>query len=151
MFYGIDISECLYGRDIFQCVPHVRVVTNCPAIEVSESSRWKIYPTSYVAHWWSIGPSRRCCRFDSPVRQGIFSQSQLSVQTLLRVSVRPRCAIACINICVHVKDPVFHVRVLWIMETLKKKKPACTVGWVARLCPSWLSPGKATRISHGSY
>ena len=33
------------------------------------------------------------------------------------------------------------------METLKH--PACTVGWVARLCRSWLSPGKATRISHG--
>ena len=33
------------------------------------------------------------------------------------------------------------------METLKH--PACTLGWVARLCRSWLSPGKATRISHG--
>ena len=36
------------------------------------------------------------------------------------------------------------------METLKH--PACTVGWViwvARLCRSCLSPGKATRISHG--
>ena len=29
------------------------------------------------------------------------------------------CAIACINICAHVKDPVVHVRVQWIMETLK--------------------------------
>ena len=26
---------------------------------------------------------------------------------------------------------------------------ACIVGWVARLCRSWLSPGKATRISDG--
>ena len=33
------------------------------------------------------------------------------------------------------------------METLKY--PACTLGSVARLCRSWLSPGKATRISHG--
>ena len=57
----------------------------------------------------------------------------------------PLCA--CINICVHVKDPVVHVRVLWIMETLKHS--ACTVGWVAQLCCSWLSPGKATQISHG--
>ena len=31
----------------------------------------------------------------------------------------PPCAIACINICAHVKDPVVHVRVRWIMETLK--------------------------------
>ena len=29
------------------------------------------------------------------------------------------------------------------------KHPACTVGWVARLCRCWLSPGKATRISRG--
>ena len=59
----------------------------------------------------------------------------------------PPSVIACINICAHVKDHVLHVRVRWIMETLKH--PACTVGWVARLCRSWLSPGKATRISHG--
>ena len=57
-------------------------------------------------------------------------------------SVQPSCAIARINICAHVKDPVGHVRVRWIMETLKH--PACTLGWVARLCRSWLSPGKAT-------
>ena len=29
------------------------------------------------------------------------------------------------------------------------KLPACTVGWVAQLCRSWLSLGKATWISHG--
>ena len=29
----------------------------------------------------------------------------------------------------------------------KKKRTACTVGWLARLCCSWLSPGKATRIT----
>ena len=39
----------------------------------------------------------------------------------------------------HVKDPVAHVRVPWIMETLKYS--ACTVGWVARR-RSQLSPGK---------
>ena len=47
-----------------------------------------------------------------------FSQSQRSVQTLLRCSYTP-CAIACINICAHVKDPVVHTRVRWIMETPK--------------------------------
>ena len=73
---------------------------------------------------------------------------RVNFQSRLSYGVRtPSCAIACINICVHVKDPVVHVRVRWIMETLKH--PACTVGWVARLCRSWLSPGKATRISHG--
>ena len=50
----------------------------------------------------------------------------------------------------HVKDPVVHVKVRWIMET--RKSPACTLMsycWVARLCCIWLSLGKATRISHG--
>ena len=79
--------------------------------------------------------------------KGFFSQSQLSVHTLLRCLCTPPCAIACSNICVHIKDPVVHVRVQWIMETLKH--PACTVGWVAQLCCSWLTPGKATQISIG--
>ena len=70
-------------------------------------------------------------------------QSRLSL-TCVRT---PPCAIACINIHAHVKNPVVYVRVRWIMEILQH--PACTVGWVARLCRSWLSPGKATRISHG--
>ena len=59
----------------------------------------------------------------------------------------PPCAIACINLRAHVKYPVIHVRVWWIMETLKHS--ACTVGLVARFCRSLLSPGKAPRISHG--
>ena len=57
------------------------------------------------------------------------------------------CATACTYTCVHVKDSVVHVRVCWIMETLKH--PACTLGWVAWLCCSWLSPWKATWMSHG--
>ena len=59
----------------------------------------------------------------------------------------PTSAIACVYICAHVKDPVVHVRVRWIMETLKH--PACIQGWVALLCRSWLPPGKANRIFHG--
>ena len=73
---------------------------------------------------------------------------RVNFQSRLAFGVRPpACAIACIYTCAHVKDPVVHVRIRWIMETLKH--PACTVGWVARLYRSWLSPGKATRISHG--
>ena len=45
------------------------------------------------------------------------------------------------------KDLVVHVKVRWIMETLKY--PAGTLGWVTRLCRSWLFPGKATRRSLG--
>ena len=73
---------------------------------------------------------------------------RFNFQCRLSYGVRiPSCAIACIIICAHVKDPVVHVRVWWIMELLQHS--ACTVGWVARLCCSWLSPGKATRIRHG--
>ena len=73
---------------------------------------------------------------------------RVNFQCRLSFGVRtPPRAIACIYICAHVKDPVVHVRLWSIMETLKQ--PACTVGWVARLCRSWLSPGKATRIPPG--
>ena len=58
------------------------------------------------------------------------------------------CAIAYIYICAHVKDPVVHVKVRWIMETVKH--PACNRGWVARLCRSWLSPGKVTEFPIGA-
>ena len=79
-------------------------------------------------------------RFPGAARD--FSQCRLSygVRT-------PPCAVACTYICTHVKNPVVHGRVRWIMETLKHL--TCTIGWVVRLCRSWLSPGKATRISHG--
>ena len=77
---------------------------------------------------------------------GFFSQSTFGEDSLRCVRTSP-CAIACINICAHVKDPVVRVRVRWNMETLKH--PACTLGLVVWLCRSWLSPGKATRISHG--
>ena len=51
----------------------------------------------------------------------------------------PPCATAYMNTCVHVKDPVVHVKVRWVMETLEH--PAYTVGRVARLCCGWLSLG----------
>ena len=79
------------------------------------------------------------------MRQGIF----LPESTLSALSYgvhAPPCAVVCIYICVRIKDPIVHVRVHWTMERLKR--PVCTLGWVAQLCRSWLSPGKATRISH---
>ena len=58
-----------------------------------------------VAHWKSIGLARRCHRLDSPVRQGIFLPESTFSADFLTVSVHPPCAIACIYICAHVKDP----------------------------------------------
>ena len=57
------------------------------------------------------------------------------------------CAIACINICAHVKDPVVHVRVRWIMETLKH--PAYTGGWVRDSVAAGFSQGKQPEFSMG--
>ena len=73
---------------------------------------------------------------------------RINFQCRLSYGVRTiPCAIAYIYICAHVKDPVVHVRVRWITFTLKHQ--ACTIGWVARLCRSWLSSGKATGLPVG--
>ena len=62
--------------------------------------------------------------------KGFFSR--VNFQRRLAYSIHTSwCAIACIKICVHVKDPVVHVRVWWIVEAVKY--PACIVGWVVRL------------------
>ena len=91
------------------------------------------------------GTSPTQVRFPGAAR---YFSPRVNFQCRLSYGVRtPPCAIACIYICAHVKDPVDHIIVGWIMETLKY--PACTVGLAARLCRSWLSPGRATRISHG--
>ena len=70
-----------------------------------------------------------------PVAARDFSPSELSVQTLLRVSVHPPCAVPCCKICVLVKDSVVRVRVRWIMETLFKLAPSVH----RRLCRATLS------------
>ena len=67
---------------------------------------------------YSIRLVRRRRRFDSLVWQGIFLLELSFSANPLTVSVDLPCAIACINICAHVKVPVVHVRVWWIMETL---------------------------------
>ena len=67
-----------------------------------------------VEHWIATLPTR--VRFSGAA--GDFSPTQLSVQTLLQC-LYILCAIVCIYICGQVKDPVVHVGVRWIMETLK--------------------------------
>ena len=92
---------------------------------------------SWLGHQTGTSPPQ--LRFPGTARD--FSPG-VNFQCRLSHSVRTRhWAIACINICAHVKDPVVHVRAKWIMETIKH--PACTVGQTARLCRSWLSPGKS--------
>ena len=61
-----------------------------------------------------------------------FSQNLLTREKSHHHTTTPSCAIACICICAHLKDPVVHVRVRSITETLKKKQHAPQVG----LCDS---------------
>ena len=81
------------------------------------------------------------------MRQGIFLPESAFSADPLTVSLHPIVqshALPSVGTLKTVSS--IHVRVRWIMETLKH--PACIVGCVARLCRSLLSPGKATRISH---
>ena len=73
-----------------------------------------------------------------------FSQSQLSVRTYSKHPLAQSHAFTSVP---RLKIPVVHVRVHLIMETLRH--PACIRGWVAQLCCSWLSLGKATQIFYG--
>ena len=99
----------------------------------------------------SVGRASDRCTADAgsiPLGAERYFSPRVNFQCGLSYGVRtPPCAVACINICAQVKDPVVHIRVRWFMETLEH--PACTLGWVARLCRSWLCPGKATLFSHG--
>ena len=95
---------------------------------------------------WSAGPAHHSRKFDSAVRKVFFSP-RINFRCRLSYGVRkPKCAIAYMNMCAHAEEPAVHVTVRGIMKTLKHSTR--TVGWVARLCRSWLSPGKATRISY---
>ena len=83
---------------------------------------WGCSSVGRVSDWHATEP-----RSVPQCSKGFFSQSAFSAGSYGVHT--PPCAIACINICAHVKDPVVHVRVRWIMETLKH--PVCTVSWVA--------------------
>ena len=59
--------------------------------------------------------------------KGIFLPASIFSAASLTVSLyTPMCNRMHFNICVHVNDPLVHVRVSWIMETLKH--PAGIVG-----------------------
>ena len=95
-----------------------------------------------VEHW----TARHSRRFDSPVWQGIFLPKSTFSADSLMVSVHPHVQLNTFSTCAHVKDCVVYVGSWWIMETLKQ--PACIIGWIVQLCCIWLSPRKATQISH---
>ena len=108
--------------------------------EEEKSGGWRC---SSSVERWTCTPLRQV-QFLGAVRD--FSPS-VNFQWRLFYSVcTPPRATMCINICAHFKGPVVHIRVWWIMQTLKHA--ACTVCLLAWLCRSWLSQGKTTGISH---
>ena len=132
----VRVCACMYAR-VYFLTRWTNLIIRVHRVALSLESGWgcsSSFAGASARHAADAGSIPRCGK-------GFFSQSQLSVQTLLRVSVHP-----CVcDISAHVKELVVHARVWWITETLKH--PTCTVDWVARLCRSWLSTWKATRIS----
>ena len=109
---------------------HINMVWNPHKAHRNKTLHWtvsELHPwgccsagRALAQHVTDIGSISRC-------GQGVFSQSQLSVQTLSYSVHTPSCEIACVNICAHVKDPGAHVRatdltvhdrVWWIMKHL---------------------------------
>ena len=69
----------------------------------------------FIEHRTGTSPTQ--VRFPGAVRD---LSSRVNFQCRLSYGVYiPWCGIACFYICAHIKDPVVHVRVRWIMETPK--------------------------------
>ena len=95
-----------------------------------------------IVHWTSLPPAQvrfPCAARDFSLRVKFQCRLTYRVHTLL-------CAVACIYLCAHARDPVVHVRVRWVIETLKH--PACTLGLVVWLL-QLVFPGEGNLNSHG--
>ena len=117
-------SDCVVGPDRGN-PPHPQFTVS--ALSPWDEARSSVVFKRRVRH--AVDASLN--RLTGSVRQGIFLPES-KFQCGLSFGVpKPRSEIACIYICAHVKDPVVHVGVRWIMETLKH--PACIWDWVERL------------------
>ena len=118
-------------RQHWENVFFLSVTPMAPTSSVSGASDWK----SQAQYWRG---------FESPVRLGIFLPESASSADSLTVSVQPACVVACINICVHVKNlkhgQPYHCLDTQIMHTLIGMGSAALAAAVPY-------PGKATRIS----
>ena len=111
---------------------HVLVVT-CRDSPVGRASSWK------ARHNTDEGLSSQ----DS---KEFFSQSTSSADSYLTVSVQPVCEIACISICVHIKNPK-HWQPHHCLDTQKILHTLIGMGSAA-FAAAVPYPGKVTRISH---
>ena len=160
MSYPLE-SYAIHVKSIHSCRPLLQhslpnqshlLCLNLPTLPFPIHPVYSTLLTS-LAHWGCSSVGRVLDRHstDAGSSPGVAKDfsPRVNFQYRLSYGVRtPSCGIACIYIYAHVKDStVVHVRVQWIMKTLKHL--ACTVSLIARLCRIWFSPEKATRISHG--
>ena len=66
---------------------------------------WTCLRRGCISVKWTSSSAHRWCRFDSPVRQGIFLLESTVSADSLAVLVQPPCDIPWFNICAHVKNP----------------------------------------------
>ena len=116
-----NMINCWTG--VFKCVKNI----------VEHSVSVTIYAASWNGSWSFSSPKGTARTGMRPMHVGFpGGASDFSPESTFGALscgfLAPPCAIACIYIWAHVKDPVSHVRVRWNMETLKH--PACTVGMV---------------------
>ena len=107
---------------------------------VGRASDWKARRNT------DAGSSPRCGK-------GFFSQSQLPVKTLLRCPYSPPCAVACTNICAHVKNlkhwQSYHCLDTRMWEGTSRSKILHTLVGMgsAALATAVPYPGMATSVS----
>ena len=103
------------------------VTSQCPLTITSEGETRPGFESTTLNFWASLRLGRIGSRWGcslvgrASVRHAADAGIFLLVNFQCRLSYGVRtspCAIASIYICAHVKDPVVHVRVCWIMETL---------------------------------
>ena len=113
-------------------IPSTRLLEISPMLPLGNSSNTGFRDVAQLVQLRTDTP---LTQVRVPGAKGDFFSPRVNFRCRLSYGVRtPPCAIACIYICAHVKDLVVHVRVRWIVETLKHS--ACTVG------RSLLFPGK---------
>ena len=121
-WYPVDVR--MSGKDLVQ--NHLTYFIYChTAMWPKDKSVSALSSLSFCCLGWgcsSVGraSNRHVADAGSIPRCGKRFFPTVNFQCRLFYVVRtPPCTIACIYICAHVKDPVVHVRVLWIMKTLK--------------------------------
>ena len=129
-----NVSDCSYKVSSFCCAePSERLVTgfwhsvtvsathddlgmNCWRLRLIQNfigfmknAIWILYyswdSSAGKVSYWKARCKQYWRGFESSVREGTFLPESTSSADSVTVSVQPSCTIACINICVHIKNP----------------------------------------------